>query len=143
MLARFTGLALLLAAMGCKDGDVNDTSGGGGGGGGGESLDSDGDGLTDAEEAELGTDPDNADSDGDLYSDYDEVELGTDPLDYWDHAYTGGWPVDVDCRDDVTSTGNEVGEIAEYWEASDQNTDKVKLYDFCAHAVLLGTAEFG
>ena len=45
----------------------------------GESADSDDDGLSDAEEAELGTDPNNADSDGDGLSDGAEVELGTSP----------------------------------------------------------------
>lgn len=41
--------------------------------------DSDGDGLSDAREAELGTDPNNPDSDGDGINDGDEVTLGTDP----------------------------------------------------------------
>lgn len=41
--------------------------------------DSDGDGLTDDEEASLGTDPNNPDSDGDGISDGDEVDQGTDP----------------------------------------------------------------
>ncbi len=41
--------------------------------------DADHDGLTDDEEAELGTDPNNRDSDGDGLSDGDEVEFGTDP----------------------------------------------------------------
>jgi hypothetical protein len=44
-------------------------------------LDSDGDGLTDREEEELGTDPFNPDTDGDELWDGREVkELGTDPL---------------------------------------------------------------
>lgn len=42
--------------------------------------DTDGDGLTDAREALLGTDPSNPDSDGDLFSDGIEVNQGTDPL---------------------------------------------------------------
>lgn len=42
--------------------------------------DADQDGLTDQEEASLGTDPQNADSDGDGYSDGVEVESGYDPL---------------------------------------------------------------
>ena len=42
-------------------------------------LDSDEDGLTDDEEASLGTDPNNADSDGDGLADGTEVTLGTDP----------------------------------------------------------------
>ncbi len=44
-------------------------------------VDSDGDGLTDAREVELGTDPFNADTDGDGISDADEIAAGTDPLD--------------------------------------------------------------
>ncbi len=44
-------------------------------------TDTDGDGLSDIDEATLGTDPDNPDSDGDTFSDGDEVTAGTDPLD--------------------------------------------------------------
>ena len=43
--------------------------------------DSDGDGLTDDEEASIGTDPLDEDTDGDGLTDADEVERGTDPLD--------------------------------------------------------------
>jgi hypothetical protein len=43
--------------------------------------DSDGDGLTDAEEEFYGTDPNNPDTDGDGYTDFEEVRAGTDPLD--------------------------------------------------------------
>jgi thiol-disulfide isomerase/thioredoxin len=43
------------------------------------SFDSDDDGLTNAEEEELGTNPDKADSDGDGIDDADEVDGGTDP----------------------------------------------------------------
>jgi hypothetical protein len=46
-----------------------------------DGTDSDGDGLTDAEEAELGSDPNNPDSDGGGASDGEEVAAGTDPLD--------------------------------------------------------------
>ena len=42
-------------------------------------IDSDGDGLTDGEETDLGTDPDDPDSDGDGVEDGDEVAAGTDP----------------------------------------------------------------
>jgi hypothetical protein len=49
----------------------------------GESTDNDGDGdgLTDLEEAELGTNPTNPDSDGDGFEDGEEVDAGSDPLD--------------------------------------------------------------
>ena len=43
-------------------------------------IDTDGDGLTDVREAEIGTDPALPDSDGDGLNDLFEVELGTDPL---------------------------------------------------------------
>ncbi len=46
-----------------------------------EDRDTDGDGLTDAEEAALGTDPLRADTDGGGVGDGDEVAAGTDPLD--------------------------------------------------------------
>ncbi len=45
-----------------------------------EEIDSDRDGLFDAEEAALGTNPNLADTDGDGYSDLQEVETGHDPL---------------------------------------------------------------
>jgi len=59
------------------------SAGGGGGGGGGAShgMDSDGDGLTDAEEQYYGTDPYDVDTDNDGYTDYVEIQSGTDPLD--------------------------------------------------------------
>lgn len=45
------------------------------------SLDCDKDGLTDAEEKRIGTDPCNPDTDGDQLTDFDEVRVhGTDPL---------------------------------------------------------------
>jgi hypothetical protein len=42
--------------------------------------DIDGDGLSDAKEAELGTDPNNPDTDSDGLTDGEELEYGTDPL---------------------------------------------------------------
>lgn len=44
-------------------------------------ADSDGDGLSDDEEEDLGTDPDDSDSDDDGVEDGDEVDCGSDPLD--------------------------------------------------------------
>lgn len=45
------------------------------------SVDSDGDGLTDAQETRFGTNPANGDSDGDGVNDSNEVAAGTNPLD--------------------------------------------------------------
>ena len=53
-------------------------------------LDSDNDGLSDAYEMLIGTDPYNADTDGDGYSDLVEVGAGTDPLDPNDNPGTRG-----------------------------------------------------
>src|SRR5690606_35054501 len=47
-----------------------------------DELDSDGDGLSDADEENVyGTDPSNPDTDGDGFTDGEEVEAGSDPLD--------------------------------------------------------------
>lgn len=46
----------------------------------GQSLDTDGDGLTDVRESELGTDSGSLDTDGDDLTDGKEVEMRTDPL---------------------------------------------------------------
>ena len=51
--------------------------------------DSDGDGLNDAQEKQLGTDPFKKDTDGDSHDDGDELAEGTDPLDPLD--YPGGF----------------------------------------------------
>ncbi|MGB5820618.1 MAG: gliding motility-associated C-terminal domain-containing protein [Saonia sp.] len=51
-------------------------------------VDTDNDGLTDGEEAALGTDPNNPDTDGDGINDGDEVLNGTDPLDSCDPNLT-------------------------------------------------------
>jgi thiol-disulfide isomerase/thioredoxin len=84
------------------------------------SDDADGDGLTDDEEAELGTDPDNADSDGDNMKDGWEVSLGLDPNDPdsdgdgvedGDETKAGTDPLDPDTDDDGVDDGleDEVG----------------------------------
>jgi parallel beta-helix repeat protein len=53
-----------------------------------ESMDLDGDGLSDEEEADLGTDPNVPDSDGDGYWDGFEVDKGTNPLEETDTPAT-------------------------------------------------------
>ena len=136
MLPRVLMIAGLLFAVGCGDGDGDDT-------GDTVELDGDGDGLTDAEEEALGTDPAKADSDGDGYDDGYEAGYGTDPNDVWDKPYEGGWDIDFECRDSVVGTGDEVGEIAFDFEAYDQHSDLLSLYDFCDHTVLVVASAFG
>ena len=103
--------------------------------------DTDGDGLDDGLEAELGTDPKAEDSDGDGYSDGDEVDANTDPTLSTDKPYKGGWPIDA-CRNDISPTGNGVGDIAPNFTLSDQYGDIVKLHDFCDKAVMLVAGAF-
>ncbi|MBK7755072.1 MAG: hypothetical protein IPI35_01390 [Deltaproteobacteria bacterium] len=84
-------------------------------------VDTDGDGLTDPEEEELGTDPKNADTDGDGLSDGEEVLIHeTDPLDEdtdGDELLDGEEvndygtdPLDVDTDGDDLLDGDEVKE---------------------------------
>jgi hypothetical protein len=57
-------------------------------------FDSDGDGLMDLDEQEIGTDPFVDDSDGDGHLDGFEVDEGADPLDVEDYPYAGGYGID-------------------------------------------------
>ena len=101
-----------------------------------DSSDADGDGLTAAEEAELGTDPTLEDTDGDGYSDAAEAHAGTDPLDPDDVIYTGGWPYNLD-KDALGAPGWEsaAGDGAQVprFLAVDQYGEEVDLYDFAGH----------
>jgi hypothetical protein len=144
----FLGL-LLLAASGCdqygRDGrggtGGRDEGAGGGDGDGPSWVDSDGDGLSDSEEDDLGTDPDDVDSDGDGWEDEDEVDASTDPLDAGDHPYEQGWPIDS-CRNDISPTGNQIGQITDNFELLSQTGEMVRLHDFCGRAVFMITAAF-
>ena len=85
----------------------------------GTPTDSDGDGLTDAEELSLGTDPENPDSDGDGLTDYEERHTyGTGPqnadsdfdgINDGDEVNTYGTdPLDDDSDDDGLEDGEEI-----------------------------------
>lgn len=104
-------------------------------------LDDDGDGLSNAEEEALGSDPDQADSDADGWDDGEEVGGNTDPTDASDHPYTGGWPIGA-CRNDLQGTGTAPGEVAPNFELVDQFGDTLRLHDFCDREVLLVSAAF-
>lgn len=100
-----------------------------------EIADTDGDGLSDGDEVNVyGTDPNTADSDGDGYEDGEEVESNTDPLVDADHPYTGGWPIDA-CRRNVIPTGNAEGDIAEDFSLYDQYGEYVRFHDFCNQTI--------
>jgi len=100
---------------------------------GGE-ADADADGLTDAQETGMGTDPNNPDTDGDGYSDGDEVNEGTDPNDSESRIYQGNWPYNPN-KDEIADPGwqgptAQTGKIAPRLVGMDQFGDMVDLYDF-------------
>lgn len=118
-------------------------------------VDSDGDGLFDGQEADLGTDPGSEDSDLDGLHDGEEVDLGTDPLaedtdedGYWDAweiteetdptdadsvIYEGGWPYNPnkDALEDPGFGGTAAeGEMLPRFVYVDQFGQEVDIYDF-------------
>ena len=121
------------SASGDGDGDPGD---GDSGDGDGEPapLDSDEDGLSDAEEAELGTDPLDKDTDDDNYWDSWELIEGTDPLSLDSRIYTGFWPYNPQ-KDALTqgswaAASTAVGSQFPRQTFLDQHGDSVDLYDF-------------
>jgi len=138
-------MLLLLVAAGCDrytpQGGSSRDRGADGDGDGPSWIDSDGDGLSDSEEDKLGTDSEDVDSDGDGWEDGDEVDASTDPLDGGEHPYEQGWPIDS-CRNEITATGNQIGQVTSNFELLSQTGEMVRLYDFCDRAVLLITAAF-
>ncbi len=101
--------------------------------------DPDADGLTNAEERDLGTDPREPDSDFDGLSDADEVLYGLDPLDAADDGYDGGWPLQVPSIKDEIEGMRQEGARAEVGNRFlrvtlvDQFGEMVDLYDFAGH----------
>ncbi len=96
--------------------------------------DTDQDGLSDDEEAELGTDPLRRDTDADNYWDGWEVIEGSDPLDPDSRIYTGYWPYNPD-KDALeqgswASVGRAPGTPFPRDAFYDQHGDLVDLYDF-------------
>lgn len=98
------------------------------------SPDSDGDGLTDAQEAVLGTDPNKADTDGERLNDGDEVNIhNTDPLhpntdrdrinDYVEVTFKGTDPLDADSDDDGLSDGEEASRSGYGTDPNKADTD--------------------
>ena len=88
--------------------------------------------LTNAEEAQWGTDPQDSDSDDDGYLDGHEVMEEKDPTDPESVIYIGGWPYNPD-KDNVEqgdwngTVGN--GELLPRFKAYDQYGDLVDVYD--------------
>jgi len=97
-------------------------------------ADSDADGLDDGAEVDLGTDPLSADSDGDGYLDGWEVTEGTDPVSADSRIYTGNWPYNPDkagyAAGDWGSFTGRTGDVLPATVLVDQYGEPVDLYDF-------------
>jgi thiol-disulfide isomerase/thioredoxin len=96
-------------------------------------ADTDGDGLKDGKEVDIGSDPLLVDTDSDGYTDFEEDHAGTDPVDSTSVIYKGGWPYNP-TKDTIEDPGWEdtatVGSVVPHFIAMDQNEELVDLYDF-------------
>lgn len=120
-------------------------------------ADTDGDGLTDDEEADLGTDPTLADTDGDGVTDPQELEDGTNPTYKWSYRYEYGDYRIGDCpvAPDEANAGHsgtavteyngqtytrdayQNGDIMEDFIFQDEWGQDVHLYSFCGQTVIM------
>ena len=111
-----------------------------------EDLDSDEDGLTDLEEEELGTDPNDKDTDNDNYWDSWEVIEGTDPLTSASRIYTGYWPYnpnkDLLPQGSVSTSTTDKGSPFPRKEFIDHHGDAVDIYDFSQYVNQEGQEAF-
>jgi hypothetical protein len=102
-----------------------------------EPVDTDEDGLTDEEEAELGTDPNKKDTDDDTYWDSWEVNEGTDPLDPESRIYVGYWPYNPGKEEleqgDWENAFHAAGRVFPRESFQDQNAELVDFYDIPGH----------
>ena len=102
-----------------------------------DTTDTDGDGLTDAEEEVLGTDPNVADTDGDGFDDGVEVNQGTNPL-VSESLWQGtpwpdeGWPDYGEAAAEAGIVGEdyEVGSVIPNLQLRDQFGDSIRLHQF-------------
>jgi hypothetical protein len=90
--------------------------------------------------ADPGLEPD-GDEDGDGFTNAEEADGGSDPYDADDVPYAGGWRKG-DCRDDIVPTGDAVGEVAADFALLDQYGEAVHLHDFCDRTVMLEFSGF-
>ena len=139
--------AILTSLIGCQEVEDKD-------------VDSDGDGLTDTEEEELGTDPDNedsdgdgitdkeesegstdptlADTDGDGFDDKSEMDAGSDPNNKWSWDYTGGtWPDYSADAEGVEGSGWNIGDTISDFNFTDQYGNDGHAYQFYGSVMLI------
>ena len=100
-----------------------------------DSLDSDGDGLDDCQEIDLGTDPTADDSDEDGFTDAEELDCISNPLDDEEVCYACGWAHNDPGT--LESDGNNVGDTVANVVLADQCGDLVDLWDLSGKYYLL------
>ena len=102
--------------------------------------DPDSDGLNNADEADLGTDPNDPDTDSDGFEDGAEVNGESNPLDPYSWLYeSGSWPgfADEATAGGVSGTQWTLGQVAQDFSGEDQYGNTVSLYDFYGHVIAL------
>lgn len=133
-------------ALGCKAEDKDEMDMG---------ADNDGDGISNGDEIDLGTDPNNPDTDGDGFDDAREWLEGTNPNYEYSHSYTGDYRIGfcetppeptgptlaLSASDDAGNTYNysvlQNGDVPENFVMSDQNGEDVNLYSFCGRQIMV------
>ncbi len=141
---RAAALLLVLLGGACAEPRASSSTEGSGAGsnegagtgqGGDGTANADGDCMTDAEEALLGTDPSLADSDGDGFDDCAERDCVSDPIDGAERCYTCGWKHGDPGT--LVSTGASEGDVIANLALVDQCKEPLALWDFAGEYRLL------
>ena len=103
------------------------------------SGDSDGDGLSDSFEGEIGTDPHDMDSDGDGFNDGVEQLSYFFPDDSSDWPYLGDYPRQPIPRT-VSSSGSGLGLVPSNFTSTDQHGQDISLHRFYGNVVVVELA---
>ena len=101
-------------------------------------ADTDDDGINDPDEAAAGTDPTMADTDGDGFLDGAEVDAGTDPTNKFSWDYTSGsWPDYSADAEGVSGTGWGIGDTISDFNFTDQFGNDGHAYQFYGTVMLI------
>ena len=101
--------------------------------------DSDGDGLSDSFEGQIGTDPNDVDSDGDGAADGVEYLSYFFPDDASDWPYLGDYPRQPIPRS-LSSGGSGLGSVPANFTSSDQHGQDISLHRFYGNVVVIELA---
>jgi thiol-disulfide isomerase/thioredoxin len=98
-----------------------------------ENPDSDDDGMLDGEEVDFGSDPNLRDTDGDGYSDFSEFQMSTNPEDADSVVFESGWPHNPfksEIVDPGMSASARVGDVVGNLTTEDQFGNETELYNW-------------